>query len=117
MLAGTTSSGDLVVPRLNPADVKLFLAEDDALKRDVVLSSLGAFSLDHSVTVATNYKEAEEFIASQQPHALTANVFLFDGGLDPNDSRMLWHGSRLAAQLLASTFNPWKLLRTGLRKS
>lgn len=101
-------AGELVVPKLNPEAVKVFLAEDDERKRDAIVSSLGDFGLDHSLTIATTYEEAEAYVIAQEPHALTANVFLFDGGLDSDNSRALWHGSTLAAQLFSKYIQPLK---------
>lgn len=95
-----------LTPRLNPADVRVFLAEDDQQKRDEIVASLGDFGLNHSITVATSLEEANVFIAGQRPHELMANVFLLDGGLNSNDPESLWHGSHLGAKLLSSYAQP-----------
>lgn len=102
----TEAPAQLIFPRLNPDQVHVFLAEDSPEKREAILSSLGEFGINNTVTVATTYDEAHDFITAQEPGALTANVFLLDGALDANNPGMLWHGRRLAGTLLGKYAQP-----------
>jgi CheY-like chemotaxis protein len=102
-----TTSTEFFVPRLTPETVSVFLAEDSPGKRDVVIAGLGKWGLDHSVTIATSWGEAQDFIEAQQPGALEANVFILDGNLTLGQSNT-WEGSRLAMSLRNKFYKPFQ---------
>ena len=95
-MSNVSTTSELVFPRLEPAEVRVFLAEDSTGKREDIVASLAAVGLAHSVTIATNYVEAEEFIRAQEPGSLQANVYLLDGNLDPesDNTSQGWHLAR-----------------------
>lgn len=86
--------GALVVPKLTPETVRVFIAEDDEDKREAVVASLHAFGLGESIQLADSYDKAAAVMEAQVPGNLSANVFLLDGNLD--DTPNMWHGKRLA---------------------
>ena len=100
----------IICPQLTPETVHVFIAEDSASKREIMLASLGEYGLAHNVEVADTYEAAEEYIARQVPGKLTSNVLLLDGNLDVSKPRVLWHGSNLADQLLEKFMEPVKPL-------
>lgn len=117
MTGYTELPGGDIVPKLAPDEVKVFLAEDSPQKREAILQSLGEFGMDHSVTIATTMGEAEEFIRAQEPHALTANVFLLDGSLSPHEDRILRDGSDLASMLFTKYFGPLRTVARGAQEA
>lgn len=106
MVVSIGGGNEMIAPRLNPEDVRVFLAEDSGHKRDSIISSLGAYGLDRSITVAKTYDEALAFIEAQTPHSMDANIFLFDGGLHPDNPKSLRDGERLATVLFEKFSRP-----------
>ncbi len=105
---GTLLAGgsEIVCPQIKPEDIKVFLAEDSASKREAVVTSLTELGLAQNLITARTYAEAEVFMQAQEPGQLAANVFLLDGQLDETRRGGQRQGDELAQTLFRKYTDP-----------
>lgn len=107
----------LVVPKLTPDTVRVFVADDDQYKRDYVVDSLAEFGLADGIVAVGTYDEAEAFMSRQVPGQLEANVIVLDGELDETKPSGTAQGSRIASILFGKYRQPLEDLVDGVTET
>jgi hypothetical protein len=97
----------IVVPKLTPETVRVFMASGDAETRAEAAASLRKFGIGCcSIKTAVNYQQARDIVFDQVPGQLSANVWLFDGEIDNSEPGGVRQGNRLMSVLLSKYCSP-----------